>query len=413
MQEDNISVNNFESCLKCNICTTVCPMMAVNPHYPGPKQAGPDGERYRLKDPAYYDMTLKYCLNCKRCEVACPSEVKVGDIIQQARLKYGHMTAPLRDAALASTDLVGNVASRMSPLVNAALAMKPVKKAMDVFGVDSRRTFPKYSPVRFSGSFARNHPGQDGFDRHVSYFHGCYVNYNYPALGSAFVTLMNACGYGVRLLDKEKCCGVALISNGMGRQASRQASINVGAIRKALASGSEAVLTTSSTCTFTIRDEYGHILGLDTGDIRAGLMLAVKFIYDRVESGQIRLAFRDGWKAHYTYHTACHMQKLGWQIYSIQLLRMIPGLVLDVLPQECCGIAGTFGFKKENYGYSQEIGSRLFDAIRSSSASAVVTDCETCKWQIEMSTGFSVYNPVEVLVSALDIEQTRKLNHVD
>lgn len=84
----NISENNFEQCLKCSICTVYCPVLAVNPDYPGPKQAGPDGERYRLKDPQFYDEALKYCLNCKRCEVACPSGVKIGDIIQLARIKY-------------------------------------------------------------------------------------------------------------------------------------------------------------------------------------------------------------------------------------------------------------------------------------------------------------------------------------
>ncbi len=43
----------------------------VNPEYPGPKQAGPDEERLRLKRGEYFDEALKYCLNCKRCEVAC------------------------------------------------------------------------------------------------------------------------------------------------------------------------------------------------------------------------------------------------------------------------------------------------------------------------------------------------------
>ena len=71
---------NLEQCLKCNLCTLVCPMMEVNPDYPGPKKAGPDGERYRLKDPAFFDYALKYCLNCKRCEVACPSGVDVADL---------------------------------------------------------------------------------------------------------------------------------------------------------------------------------------------------------------------------------------------------------------------------------------------------------------------------------------------
>lgn len=410
MQENNISPNNFENCLKCNICTEVCPMMAANPHYPGPKQAGPDGERYRLKDPAFYDLTLKYCLNCKRCEVACPSGVKVGDIIQIARLKHGRQTRPIRDTALASTDFVGTLASAFAPVANPLLKSAPVKGVLDVLGVDRRRTFPAYSSQKFVDWFRNEAPSQEGFRRYVSYFHGCYANYNYPALGRAFVTLLNACGYGVRLLDKEKCCGVALISNGMGAQATRQAKVNLASIRKALEDGSEAVLTSSSTCTFTMRDEYSHILGLAAGDVRGNLTLAVKFLFDKVETGAVRLAFKPGWHASFAYHTACHMQKLGWQLCSTGLLRRIPGLKLAVLPQECCGIAGTFGFKKENYPYSQKIGEKLFRAIRGSGASAVVTDCETCKWQIEMGTGYAVHNPIEVLVSALDIEKTTQLN---
>ncbi|KZJ79967.1 hypothetical protein AWG94_02280 [Escherichia coli] len=43
---------SFENCIKCTVCTTACPVSRVNPGYPGPKQAGPDGERLRLKDGA-------------------------------------------------------------------------------------------------------------------------------------------------------------------------------------------------------------------------------------------------------------------------------------------------------------------------------------------------------------------------
>ena len=85
MKQDTIDTS-FEQCMKCTVCTVYCPVVAVNPDYPGPKQAGPDGERYRLKDPLFYDEALDLCLNCKRCEVACPSNVKIGDIIQSARI---------------------------------------------------------------------------------------------------------------------------------------------------------------------------------------------------------------------------------------------------------------------------------------------------------------------------------------
>ena len=49
------------------------------------------------------------------------------------------------------------------------------------------------------------------------------------------------------------------------------------------------------------------------------------------------------------YHTPCHMEKMGWSLYTLELLRLIPGLQLEVLDSQCCGIAGTYGFKTENY----------------------------------------------------------------
>lgn len=408
MQEITVSRGNFERCLKCDTCTDVCPMKAVNPLYPGPKQAGPDEERYRLKNPEFYNYLLKYCLNCKRCEVACPSGVKIGDLILEAKLQYGKKSNPLRDFTLSNTDLVGTLSSPLAGIVNPVLGTGPVKAVLHgVMGVDRRRTFPSYSSRKFASLFPKE--SQKGYRRYVSYFHGCYVNYNYPQLGLDFVRLMNACGYGVRLLDQEKCCGVALISNGFKKQAVRQARVNVAELTKACDRG-EPVLTTSSTCTFTMRDEYGHILSLDTSSYRDSLMLCTKWLFDKVDSGEIRLAFRKDFSLKAAYHTPCHMQKLGWQICSVSLLRRIPGLELTVLDQECCGIAGTFGFKKENYAFSQEIGAKLFALIEKAGPEAVITDCETCKWQIEMSTGLPVRNPVSILTEAIDYEATRQLN---
>ena len=72
LQEYTTSAHNFEECMKCTVCTAYCPVLQVNPLYPGPKQAGPDGERLRLKDPYFFNYALKYCLNCKRCEDRLP-----------------------------------------------------------------------------------------------------------------------------------------------------------------------------------------------------------------------------------------------------------------------------------------------------------------------------------------------------
>lgn len=413
LQQYNISANNFEQCIKCTVCTVYCPVVPVNSNYPGPKHAGPDGERFRLKDPDFYDNSLKYCLNCKRCEVACPSGVRIGDIIQSARIKYSTSKPKLRDMMLANTDIVGSLSTPLAPVVNMTLGLKPVKLIMDsVLKIDHRRMFPKYASQTFESWYHKNaEEQQKTYSKHVSYFHGCYANYNYPKLGQDLVKIMNAAGYGVHLLAKEKCCGVALISNGLIKQATRQGEHNIKSIRQSVVENKMPVIGTSSTCMFTLRDEYPHLLHIDNKDVRDDMELATRFLFRLIDKGELKLVFRKDYKKRIAYHTACHMEKLGWAIYSTSLLRMIPGVEFIMLDSQCCGIAGTYGFKKENYETSQGMGASLFKKIEDLHPDYVATDCETCKWQIEMSTSAKVMNPISILAEALDVEATIALNN--
>ena len=404
LQEHNVSDNNFEQCIKCTVCTVYCPVAAVNPDFPGPKQAGPDGERLRLKKNNFYDETLKYCLNCKRCEVACPSNVKIGDIIQAARIKYSEKKFKLRDFILANTDLVGTLSSPFAPVVNGVLGLRPTKAVLDsVLKIDHRRVFPKYAFGTFESWYKKNEAArQSSFPTQVSYFHGCYVNYNNPQLGKDLIKVMNALGVGVRLLDKEKCCGVALISNGFIEQAKKQAKMNIEAIRESVLAKNMPVIATSSTCAFTIRDEYPHLLSVDNADVREQVELATRYAYRLMARQGVKLKFKQNQKIRVAYHTPCHMEKLGWAYYSIELLKLIPNVELTVLDSQCCGIAGTYGFKKENYKTSQDIGESLFRQIEACDIDYVVTDCETCKWQIEMSTSKRCEHPISILAKALE-----------
>ena len=68
------------------------------------------------------------------------------------------------------------------------------------------------------------------------------------------------------------------------------------------------------------------------------------------------------------------MEKLGWAYYSIELLKLIPNIELTILDSQCCGIAGTYGFKKENYKTSQDIGEPLFEVAYSGENATVVFD---------------------------------------
>ncbi|MGQ7805906.1 anaerobic glycerol-3-phosphate dehydrogenase subunit GlpC [Hafnia alvei] len=392
--------NSFENCIKCTVCTTYCPVAKVNPNYPGPKQAGPDGERLRLKDPLLYDDALKYCTNCKRCEVACPSDVKIGDIIQRAKANYSQHKPTLRDAILSHTDLMGTLSTPFAPIVNMTTGLKPVRKLLDkALKIDHRRELPKYSLGTFRHWYKKQAAEQAKFAEQVAFFHGCFVNYNHPQLGKDLVSVFNAMGIGVQLLKREKCCGVPLIANGFIEQAKKQARVNAESLTDAVIGKGIPVVATSSTCAFTIRDEYPHVLDVDTTQVREHVELATRYLYRLLDDGRELKLKSTPMKI--AYHTPCHMEKMGWTPYTLALLQMIPGVELTVLDSQCCGIAGTYGFKKENYETSQGIGAGLFRQIEESGVDLVVTDCETCKWQIEMSTSKKCEHPISLLARAL------------
>lgn len=393
--------NSFENCIKCTVCTTYCPVSRVNPLYPGPKQAGPDGERLRRKDPALYDEALKYCTNCKRCEVACPSDVKIGDIIQRAKANHSEHKPTLRDAILSHTDFMGTVSTPFAPLINTATSLKPVRQLLDkALKIDHRRQLPKYSFGTFRRWYRQQAAQQQRYEEQIAYFHGCYVNYNHPQLGKDLIRVFNAMDIGVQLLNKEKCCGVPLIANGFHEQARKQARVNIRSLDESINGKSIPVVATSSSCTFTLRDEYPHLLGIDNASVREGIELVTRRLYRLLEEEGRSLPLRP-LPLRVAYHTPCHLERMGWTAYTLALLQRIPGIELIVLDSQCCGIAGTYGFKKENYTTAQGIGAPLFRQIEESGVDVVVTDCETCKWQIEMSTSKPCEHPITLLARAL------------
>ena len=371
---------SFEQCLKCTACTAVCPVTKVNPFYPGPKQSGPDGERLRLKSADFFDEALKYCLNCKRCEVACPSDVKIGDIIVRARNKHidrQHKPAlhKLRDAILSNTDIMGSLNTPLAPIVNKITGLKATKFLLEkTIGVSQHRQLPKYA-------------------------FGTFRNW-YLKKGKELIDVFNALDIGVVLLEKEKCCGLPLMVNSFPERAKKIAQFNTDYIEKMVDENGLDVIGEASSCTLNLRDEYHHILGIDNVKVRPHIHMVTPYLFKLFEQGK-KLPLKP-LKLRVAYHTACHVEKAGWAPYTLEVLKQIPGLEVVMLPSQCCGIAGTYGFKAENYESSQAIGKTLFENINSGGFDYVVSECQTCKWQIDMSSNVTCIHPITLLAMALE-----------
>lgn len=399
--------NSFESCIKCTACTAVCPVSKQNPLYPGPKQAGPDGERFRLKSAAFYDEALKYCTNCKRCEVACPSDVKIGDLIVRARNNHlkeqkKSLIHKLRDAVLSNTDIMGKLNTPFAPVVNTITGLKATRFLLEkTLKVSQHRSLPKYSFGSFRQWYQKNAlERQRYYKDKVAYYHGCYVNYNNPQLGKDLIKVFNALDIGVLLLEKEKCCGLPLSVNGFPKRAKQLAEFNLAQLEKTIINQELDVVGTSSSCTMNLRDEYHHILGMDNAKVRPHINIVTKYLYQlfqRKNAPQFK-----SMPLKVAYHTACHVDKAGWAPYTLALLKLIPDLEVVMLPSQCCGIAGTYGFKAENYEVSQAIGKTLFEHIEEGQFDFVISECETCKWQIDMSTSVTCLHPITLLARSIN-----------
>ena len=68
-----------DRCIKCNICNTACPVLPVTDLFPGPKYCGPQAQRFRSGDAI--EEWVDYCSGCGACTRACPSGVKVAELV--------------------------------------------------------------------------------------------------------------------------------------------------------------------------------------------------------------------------------------------------------------------------------------------------------------------------------------------
>ena len=100
------------------------------------------------------------------------------------------------------------------------------------------------------------------------------------------------------------------------------------------------------------------------------------------------------------YHLPCHQRALGPNIPAVELMRLIPGLQVEMIDKGCSGMAGTYGIKRRNYLRSLRMGFALINAMRSPDIIAGATECSTCKIQMEQGTTKPTVHPLKILALA-------------
>jgi glycerol-3-phosphate dehydrogenase subunit C len=298
-----------------------------------------------------------------------------------------------RDLLFGYPHLLGTLGTTFSPLVNPALTSS-LGRAMTggVLGLTSDSSLPRYA----AQSFQRWSRGIESSGGHrVVFFVGCYTNFNAPEIGKALVALLKLLDIDA-VVPEQVCCGVPLISNGFKDRAISLFKQNLKTLLPYVREGCEVVCT-CPTCGLALKEVYPEEMGTADALRLAGAT------YDYAEYLQLHA---ESLAAHFhplrlrlAYHQPCHALAQGMGMPSLSLLSLIPEISAQLV-EGCCGLSGTFGFKKEKGETSQAIGQPLFEAVSSINPDTVVTDCGTCAIQFVSRGGMKARHPLMVLKEA-------------
>ena len=389
---------SLDHCVKCTICETYCPVSNVTPLFAGPKYSGPQAERFRVEGEPSADSSVNYCSGCGICTQVCPQGVHIAEINTQAKAKYGETHGvPARDRILARPTLAGRLGTPAAPVANWTLRNRLLRLAIErLVGIHRDAPMPKFAGRTFQ-RWARRHASPPA-SRRVVFFHGCGTNYYEPRLGEMTVALLEHNGIAVEV-PKQDCCGLPLQSNGLFDDA-RGYVHRLAARLAPFAREGVDIVGTSTSCTLMLKREALEILGMENdADLRAvseRVFDISEYLLAMHERGELKTDFQPVPET-VVYHAPCQQQGHGVGKPALDLLALVPELRVVESDANCCGVAGTYGLKREKYDIAMKVGAGLFEQIAGTAPDRTVCDSETCRWQIEKATHVSSVHPVAVL----------------
>ena len=379
--------------MKCTICETSCPVSAVTPLFSGPKFVGPQAERFRNGESV--DHSLDYCSSCGACTLACPQGVQIAELNSQARavMKADHM--PVRDQLITRTTLMGMMMTPVAPIANAALHNKPIRTIVEkVIGIHRNAPMPPAQTQTLQGWLKkRKAPVKAPTRGPVVFFHGCAGGYFEVETSKKSIEVLEYLGYEV-IVPKQGCCGLAQQSNGLFDQASAAVLKLCDELRSA---GKDlTIISSSGSCTGMLKHEAHEIMGVSDDklkDVATRIRDMMEFLLDLHDAGELPTDFQ-AIDMTVPYHAPCQLKSQGMGQPAVEVLKLIPGLTVVESGAVCCGIAGTYGLKKEKYEVAQAVGKPLFDMVKRTNPDLALCDTETCRWQIEQSSGVKTEHPI-------------------
>ena len=417
LDEIALSARNCNGCGRCRTLSLnerMCPMFRLAPREEASPRAKANLVRGvvtgQLEPQALtqddFKAVVDLCFNCHQCRLECPASVDIPKLMVEAKAQFYSVNGmKISDWLLTRIDWLFGLAGQVPMVTNFMLRNRTARWLMDrLLGISQGRKLPMFDHQTFArwSQRERLHRPSKQQDQKVVYFFDAFVNWNDVELGKSFVRILKHNGIDVFVPTGQSVSGMSLISEGALIRAKRLASRNVELLAEWVRQGYK-VVTTEPSAALALKHEYLNLLDDPDAELVAEHTIdATNFLYQLHRDGQLELDFAPV-NASIGYHLPCHQRALGEDVPAVELLRLIPGLQVEVLEKGCSGMGGTYGIKRRNYVRSLRMGFALINAMRSPDIIAGTTECSTCKMQMEQGTTKPTIHPIKILAMAYGV----------
>ncbi len=340
------------------------------------------------------------CLSCKACASECPSNVDIAtmkaEFLYQYQEKNGYSFRSKLFANNAKYNKLGSAFPKITNFfTNSIIAKK-------VLGVATERSVPKLANQTLESWLKKHHPKTS--KKSVYLFNDEFTNFYDAEIGQDAVILLEKLGYEVKTVNHDES-GRSHISKGFLKEAKQICNNNI-SIFKDIITDETPLLGIEPSAILGFRDEYIRLADdkASAEKIAKNSFTFEEFLSKELEKGNIDITLFTTTAKTLKIHGHCHQKALSGTHASFEVLNIPTNYKVTIINSGCCGMAGSFGYEKEHYKISMQVGEdTLFPKVRNTpKETQIVAAGTSCRHQIYDGTKRIAKHPITILKEALN-----------
>jgi len=339
------------------------------------------------------------CISCKACASECPSNVDVAALKAGFLYQYQETNGYSFRSKMFANNVKYNKLGSIAPALTNVLLNTSLAKA--ILGVSQKRSIPKLASKTFGKWFATQKKAS--LSKKVYIFNDEFTNFYDVEIGKDVIFVLEKLGYEVKIIQHSES-GRSFISKGFLKEAKQVCNENV-ALFKDLISEETPLIGIEPSAILTFRDEYIRLADdkKSAEKIEKNAFTIEEFLNTELQNKNIDVTVFTNESKTLKIHGHCHQKALSSTSASFNILNIPTNYSVTIMNTGCCGMAGSFGYEKEHYELSMQIGEdTLFSKVRNCPTDTEIVAAGTsCRHQIFDGTQRIAKHPITILKEAL------------